>query len=222
MPYYLGIMHQLKCDLYGGGVRRFIPKLQPFTAKGKTVDFSIPFLTTQDTLPDYVPLTPDLWTNPTSPPDRQLDFICRKDGTLAIGFASGFLPVDDGEPARRAANITDAATIVSSCKTYPTFAGGLINLRQGHQHFPRLKGVAYKKYFLPCAQKASLYIIPHGKTAYVFMDFFSNHPHKLCCPNAPAHHAQLLEATVAWQQDADVLTAEGASGYAVFRVTSPD
>ena len=217
MPCYLGIMHQLKCDVYGGGVWRYIPKVRPFTAKGKAVDFTRPFLTTQDTLPDYVPLTPDLWTNPTSPPDRQLDFIRRADGTMAVGFASGFLPLDDGEPTRRAANITDATTIVSSCKTYPTFAGGLINMRKEHRSFPRLKGVAYKKYFLPCAQETSMYTIPHGADTYVYMDAFADVPQTLNYPTAAP--AALLEATLPWQQTDSAITAQGSSGYAVFRLT---
>ena len=217
MPCYLGIMHQLKCDVYGGGVWRYIPKVRPFTAKAKAVDFIRPFLTTQDTLPDYVPLTPDLWTNPASPPDRQIDFIRRADGTMAIGFASGFLPVYDGAPAIRAANITDAATIVSSCKTYPTFAGGLVNMRGEKLSFPRLKGVAYKKYFLPQSQEASLYTIPHGGDTYVYMDCFSGAPQTLTYP--AAQPAKVLEATLSCTQDASAITATGSSGYAVFRLT---
>lgn len=222
MPYYLGIMHQLKCDVYGGGVWRYIPKVRPFTAKGKAVDFTRPFLTTQDTLPDYVPLTPDLWTDPTSPPDRQLDFIRRQDGTMAVGFASGFLPLGDGKPARRAASITDAATIVASCKTYPTFAGGLLNLRQGDRSFPRLKGVAYKKYFLPCAQEASMYTIPHGADTYVYMDAFSDVPQTLTFPTRPCASVRTLETTLSCQQEQSVLTATGSMGYAVFQMTTSE
>ena len=217
MNCYLGIMHQVKCDVYGGGVWRYIPKVQPFTAKGKAVDFTRPFRTTQDTLPDYVPLTPDLWTDPTSPPDRQIDFIRRADGAMAIGFASGFLPVYDGAPAVRAGNITDAATIVSSCKTYPTFAGGLVNMRGDKRSYPHLKGVAYKKYFLPQGQEASLYTIPHGGDVYVYMDCFSVAPQALTYP--AAQPAEVLEATLSCQQDASAITATGSSGYAVFRLT---
>ena len=220
MPCYLGVMHQLKCDAYGGGVWRYMPKVRPFTAKGKAVDFTRPFPTTQDTLPDNFPLTPDLWTDPASPPDRQIDFLRRADGTMAVGFASGFLPVDDGAPAIRAGNITDAATIVSSCKTYPTFAGGLVNMKTGGRSFPRLRGVAYKKYFLPQGQEASLYTIPHGGDTYVYMDCFSDAPQTLVYPTtAPAEG---LEATLSWQQSASAVTATGSSGYAVFRLTTND
>lgn len=210
---YLGIMHQVKCDVYGGGVWRYIPKVQPFTVKGKALDFTRPFLTTEHTLPNNVRLTPDFWTNPASPPDRQIDYIRRPDGRMAVGFASGFLPVDDGAPAIRAKSITDAATIVSSCKTYPTFAGGM----GSGLDFPRLRGTAYKKYFLP-GQGADMYTVPHGGDTYVYMDFTSDAPQTLTHPLAPGAAAECLEATLPWQADKNVLTAQGDMGYAVFRV----
>ena len=224
MPYYLGIMHQLKCDVYGGGVRRYMPKVRPFEAKGVQVDFTRLHPTMAATMPDYVPLTPDLWTTPASPPERQIDFICRPDGTPAVGFASGFLPVDDGAPIKRAANITDAGTLVRSCKTYPTFAGGLDSVRrrnEPHPTFPCLKGTAYKKYFLPEAAGACLYTVPHAGDTYVYMDFFSDEPHQLTYTKAPGETAVLLEADTAWQQDDNALTAQGKAGYAAFCVTAP-
>ncbi len=210
----LGVMHQVKCDVYGGGVWRYMPKVRPFTAQGKAVDFTRPFLTTDATLPDYVPLTPDLWTDPASPPDRQIDFIRRTDGQMAAGFASGFLPVDDGAPDVRVRNITEAATIVSSCKTYPTFAGGMGSSRMS---FPHLRGTAYKKYFLP-GQGTTCYTVPHGGNTYLYMDFTSDAPQRMTHPLLPGETAECLEATVPWQADGQTLTAEAAMGYAVFRI----
>ena len=224
MPYYLGIMHQLKCDVYGGGVRRYMPKVRPFEAKGVKVDFTRLHPTTAATMPDYVPLTPDLWTNPASPPERQIDFICRPDGAPTVGFASGFLPVHDGAPAKRAANITDAGTVVRSCKTYPTFAGGLDSVRrrgEPHPAFPRLKGTAYKKYFLPEAAGACCYTVPHAGDTYVYMDFFSDAPHQLTYTKAPGETAMLLEADVSCRMDDTALTAQGTAGYAAFCVSAP-
>lgn len=224
MPYYLGIMHQLKCDVYGGGVWRYMPKVRPFEAKGVRVDFTRLHPTTAATMPDYVPLTPDLWTNPASPPERQIDFLRRRDGSLAVGFASGFLPVDDGAPAKRAATITDAGTLVRSCKTYPTFAGGLDSVRrrkEAHPTFPRLKGTAYKKYFQPQGEGACLYTVPHAGDAYVYMDFFSDTPHQLTYTKAPDETALLLEADTACQQQDTALTAQGTAGYAAFCITAP-
>ena len=37
----LGVMHQLKCDAFGGGVSRYIPGLKPVTQCGKTDDFAV-------------------------------------------------------------------------------------------------------------------------------------------------------------------------------------
>lgn len=222
MPYYLGIMHQLKCDVYGGGIWRYMPKVRPFVAKGIKVDFTRLHPTTAATMPDYVPLTPDLWTNPASPPERQIDFLRRRDGTLAVGFASGFLPVDDGAPAIRAANITDAGTLVKSCKTYPTFAGGLRSVRRPGDHhptFPRLKGTAYKKYFLPREDGTSLYTVPYQGKTYVYMDFFADEPQVVTFPNATGD-AAVLESTVECRTTGNGLTASGASGYAVVRLDS--
>lgn len=214
MPCYLGIMYQEKCDVYGGGVWRYIPKLLPFEHAGSVVDFSRPYRTTADTMPNYRPLTPDLWTNPASPPDRQIDFICRPDGSAAVGFAGGFLPVDDGHPARRAANITDAAMLVKSCKTYPTFAGGA---KYGGS-FPRLRGVAYKKYFLPQGDGASVYTVPNGEETYLCMDFFAHAEKHMQYDISPDQKAELLEASIPCQQRHGCVEASGTSGYAVLRL----
>ncbi len=225
MPCYLGIMYQEKCDLWGGGLWRYIPKMKAFEDKGRHLDFSRPYRTTADTLPNSFPLTKALWTNPQSPPDRQIDFIRRADGSDAVAFAGGFLPVYDGMPAKRAANITDAAMLVKSCKTYPTFAGGASEIRRPHRestdgamHFPRLRGVAYKKYFLPQGGGASLYTVPYQGDTYVYMDFYADEPRTLSFPKETGS-AAVLESTVAWQDDGERLTASGAAGYAVFRLS---
>lgn len=226
MPLYLGIMHQEKCDVYGGGVWRYIPKLRPFADQGRTLDFSRPYRTTADTMPRNRRLTPDLWTDLHSPPDRQVDFLRRGDGTSAVAFASGFLPIHDGAPERRAANIGEAATLVSSCKTYPTFAGSGTNLRHPHREstdgamsFPHLRGVAYKKYFLPGQEGTSLYTIPHGADTYVYMDFFAEETQCLRLDKPCTQHAEMLESTAQWAVEADGIHAEGDRGYAVFRLT---
>ena len=114
-------MHQ-ESDV--GVVLRYIPKLLPFTHRGDSYYFSRPCNTTKGPMPDSRTLTRDLWAVPDSPPDRQLDFICREDGSCLAAFASGFLPLFDGTPKRRSRQITDAGSMVASRKTYPTFAGG--------------------------------------------------------------------------------------------------
>lgn len=229
MPLYLGIMHQEKCDVYGGGVWRYIPKLRPFVDQGRMLDFSRPYRTTADTMPRNRRLTPELWTEPLSPPDRQVDFIRRGDGTSAVAFASGFLPLYDGAPQRRAAQIGEAATLVASCKTYPTFAGSGANLRHPHREstdgavsFPHLRGVAYKKYFLPEGEGTSLYAIPYGADIYVYMDFFAEEPHCVRMAKPCTQSAELLESAAKWTVAPECVSAEGAAGYAVFRLTSTD
>ena len=109
-------------------------------------------------MPDELPLTPDKWGVPASSPDRQLDFFCRPDVRPVVALATGFLPVYDGAPEKRASAITDAGMLVSSCKTYPTFAGGADNIRHPHlesaegtMNFSSLRGVAYRIYLSPVA-----------------------------------------------------------------------
>lgn len=226
MPLYLGIMHQEKCDVYGGGVWRYIPKLRPFADNGRMLDFSRPYRTTADTLPRARRLTADLWTQPLSPPDRQVDFIRRRDGTSAVGFASGFLPVHDGQPEHRAAHIAEAATLVSSCKTYPTFAGSGAFVRRPHREstdgtmsFPHLRGIAYKKYFQPGQADTSLYTIVHDGATYVYMDFFADAPQELRLDKPRMQRAEMLESTAEWSVEAECIRARGDKGYAVFRLT---
>ena len=141
-----------------------------------------------------------------------------------MAFAGGFLPVYDGEPSVRAANITDAVMLVKSCQTYPTFAGGASELRHPHRentdgamHFPHLRGVAYKKYFLPQGG-ASLYTVPYQGDTYVYMDFFADEPRQLSFSKGNAQ-AAVLECTVDACDTGDTLTASGAEGYAVFRLS---
>lgn len=227
MPCYLGIMHQARSDVYGGGIWRYIPKVKAFAAKGYTLDFSRPLRTAADTLPNNVPLTRDIWQNPASPPDRQIDFIRRADGTDAVAFASGFLPIHDGAPERRASAITDAGMLVKSCKTYPTFAGGASEIRQPHResaadamHFPRLRGIAYKKFFIP-QQGACVHAVPDGADTYVYMDFYADEAHAVSCPVLQGCRVTPLESTADWQLREGNITATGAAGYAVFRVSGP-
>lgn len=218
MSSYLGIMHQEKCDVYGGGVWRYIPKVKPFEAAGHKLDFSRPYRTTADTLPDYKYITPDLWENPACPPERQLDIIRRTDGTSAVAFASGFLPVDDGEPARRAGQITEATTLVRSCKTYPSFAGGA----KCQRSFPHLKGVAYKKYFLPERDDASVYTVSDGEKTYLYIDVFADAQRCIQYEITPGQTAELLEASIHCQQGQCCVEVSGAAGYAAFCLRSQE
>lgn len=228
MPWYLGIMHQEKCDVFGGGVWRYIPGLKPFTDRGAAYDFSRPYNTTQGPMPRSRSLTPDLWTDPYQPPSRQIDYIRRADGSCGAAFASGFLPLYDGAPDKRRAQITDTGDMVDSRKTYPTFAGGKDQIRhlpresaEGAMHFPALRGIAYKKYYLPDSADAGVYTVNEGDTTYVYMDFHAPEERAVCRELLPGQCVQLLDsAGISWQQEGTRLTARGRQGYAVFCVSA--
>jgi len=154
---YLGIMHQEKCDAFGGGVWRLIPGLRAFDP----CDLTVPYNTTAGPLPGCRTLTPDLWADPLMPPSRQLDLIRKPDGSCGAAFVSGFLPLHGGKPDVRAKSITDAGDLVASRKTYPTFAGG----RDESNRLGDLRGTAYKMYLLPADDCAVVYTI--GSMLYV-------------------------------------------------------
>ncbi len=212
LTWYLGIMYQEKCDAFGGGVHRVIPKLKPFEHGGTNYDFSRPCDTTRGPMPTSRSLTSDLWINPASPPDRQLDFLRRENGANAVAFAGGFLPLHDGAPEIRRANITDAGDLVASRKTYPTFAGGKANTRP----LERIRGVAYKKYFLP-GEDASCYTVSHDGATWLYLDFFS--PAEQRCPLPAEALLTLIESDSGlWQRTPEGIRAQSPHGYAVFRI----
>ncbi len=142
---YLGVMAQDRCDAFGGGVHRVIHGIKPFEECGHVYDFSRPYPITAGPMPDVHPVRREDWANPDVPPAHQVDVLRRMDGSDAVAFACGFLPLYDGDPAVRARNVGEAWTIVSSRKTYPTFAGSMA----GDIPLRRIRGVAYKKFFLP-------------------------------------------------------------------------
>ncbi len=211
--WYLGIMYQEKCDVFGGGIHRYIPKLKPFSHQGQHYDFSQPYDTTHSPLPGTFCLTRDLWTDLQSPPDRQLDFIAQPGGTPAVAFAGGFLPLYDGEPAYRAEHITEAADIVSSRKTYPTFLGG----KRSRQDLHSLRGVAYKHYFAPESPASCCYRVAYGGHTYLYMDFFSPDTQKVALQSKDS--PTLLEGEgITWERTDTGLTITGQKGYAVFQI----
>lgn len=222
---YLGIMYQEKCDAFGGGVWRCIPGTLPFEEDGITYDFSRPVCITGGPFPKAHALTVKDWANPSCPPSRQVELLRNEAGCTQAAFAAGFLPVDDGEPARRAAQVSEAATIVASRKTYPTFAGGRTNFLRycdGHgtqtKAFRHLKGAAYKKYFQPACSGSTVYDIHCGGITYVFMDFHSDVPLCQCYDVPDGWKVKLLERAdeAQWTQKQNSLQVTARQGYAVF------
>lgn len=225
MAEYLGIMYQEKCDAFGGGVWRCIPGTLPFEDGGHTYDFSQPVCITGGAFPRAHRLTVEDWADPLQPPRRQLDMLRDTQGQTPVVFAAGFLPVEDGAPEKRRTQIDSACTIVSSRKTYPNFAGGYTNFlrhcgKNGTQPrtFPRLRGVAYKKYFLPEEEGSTVYTIALGGKVYLAMDFFAEEPVTRLWQLEEGCTAQLLESagiqTMAQTKDSLQVTAK--QGFAVF------
>jgi hypothetical protein len=220
----LGVMHQLKCDAFGGGVSRYIPGLKPVTQCGKTYDFSRPYTTRRDTMPERLLLTSDTWLNPDAPPDRQIDFLSDANGRKPVCFASGFLPVLDGVPSYRSRHITEAGTLVQSCKSYPTFLGGELNAQRAREGkgdvlgFSHIRGVAYRKYFTPTCDDAIMYTIPYNDEEYVCMDHFADGPRRLGLKLDQSQTAQILSSTLPCIIENGCVSTEGCNGYACLRV----
>ena len=222
----LGVMHQLKCDAFGGGVSRYIPGLKPVTQCGKTYDFSRPYTMRRDTMPERLWLTSDTWLNTDAPPDRVIDFLNDVNGRKAVGFASGFLPVLDGEPPYRSRHITEAGTLVKSCKSYPTFLGGELNAKRALEGevdafgFSRIRGSAYRKYFMPTFDDALMYTIPYNDEEYVYMDFFTDEPKRLGLMPKQGQTVQTLFSNLPCMIEEERVFAEGRMGYVCLRVRS--
>lgn len=219
----LGIMHQLKCDAFGGGVSRYIPGLKPVTQCGKTYDFSRPYTTRRDAMPQRLLLTSDTWSDTDVPPDRQIDFISDENGRRVVGFASGFLPVLDGEPSYRSRHITEAGTLVKSCKSYPTFLGGDLNAQRVHEGkddafgFSRIRGAMYRKYFTPTCDDAMMYTIPYNDEEYIYMDYFADEPRRLGLTVKHGHSIQTLFSNLPCVIENGRVFAEGCKGYVCLR-----
>ena len=123
--------------------------------------------------------------------------------------------------------------LAGSRKTYPSFVGGRVNayrsaspaLADGKPplHFSSIRGVAYKKYFLPAASQegSSSYTVEYNGDTYLYLDFFGK---KSACQSwsIPADcQAVLVEASdgIRWEIQPACITAQGEAGYAVFKIT---
>lgn len=201
----LGVMYQERLDVYGGGIYRHIPKTLPVVCEEGTFDFS-----------DLVPLAPGpfpkntylhrkFWAEPSSPPDRNVDYFKDTEGNMQLAFACGFLPLYDGVPEKRLQHLENTALLYHSRKMYPFFMDGDV---------PDCHGIAYRKHFIPDKEGGGIYTIrAEGKT-YIFADFFNEKT--FCIP--VSGFVQLLEKSdsVTYSVQDNILTISGQSGYAVF------
>lgn len=225
--WYGGQQYIARINAFGGGVHRYIPKLKPFTFGNNTYDFSIPVNMTTLTYPSnlLVQLTKDLWETDTAP-DRQIDYFRDASDTVVASFAGGFLPIMDGEPAKRSANLNAAGFVYKSKKTYPYFvdsAFGTDGTKNKH-----IQGVAYKKYNSSAYDDISFYTIPYGNDIYLYVDCHKTGKRELDlkCILDGAKQIEELEKSqnVSYTRTGEKLSVsmtDGLYGYLVFRITKP-
>ncbi|MBQ3133549.1 MAG: hypothetical protein IJC17_04665 [Clostridia bacterium] len=212
---HMGLMYQSKCDVYGGGIWRYIPKTKPFALDGESYDFSVPRDTTVEPFPKSLNMTAEHWTDPAFPPDRQIDFIRRPDGSAVAAFAGGFLPLYDGDPAVRREHLSKSLLLIRTRKTYPYIASGDYSM-------DRVRGIGYKKYFPQADPRHSLYSVACDGKTYVYADFFGKSKSEVVYDLPTDVEPEQLElgGDVSWKVRKGQLVASGKRGYAVFCVKS--
>lgn len=204
---FMGVMYQEKLDVYGGGIFRYLPKTKPIATREGTFDFSKRVAIVGAPFPRSDRITREYWTDEKSPCERAVDYFRNKDGADKLAFASGFLPVYDGVPSVREKQLSSVATLKFTRKHYPTFADGDLT---------RVRGVGYKKYFLPKANGASIYSVPFGGKTYLYADIFEENELRVRVDGKTT----LLEKRegIAYEIQDGVLKIRGSNGFAVFSV----
>lgn len=157
----MGHMCQDRCNAYFGGVYRIMPKILPIVTDGVTYDFSVPLRVDVGGYPHEVDLTPDLWLDKNSPPDKMVDIMRDNGGKAVLAFAAGYLPLFDAEKSVRR-GVCEAGKLFATRKFYPTLKTGDIS---------SAKAVAYKKYFRPVSDALLTYSIEYGGKKYRYFDF---------------------------------------------------
>lgn len=152
---YFGTMYQVKNNLFGGKTIRYIPNLGKVKdIDGNTVCLNDGFDIRTEFCGKFVFMTQEFRMN-KEVPDRVIDIFYDAENQAKMGFACGYLPIDDGVPSKRNMN-EDFFGLAYSKKAYPVFLSG---------NLERAKGVAYKKYFIPKDGKNIEYEITYnGKT----------------------------------------------------------
>lgn len=161
---FMGQMFQEKLDVYGGGIWRYFPKILPFKTEEGQFDFSSPYCITDGLFPKDVYLTRENFNDNGSPCERVVDYFRDKEGRDKLAFACGFLPVYDGAPEIRNKRVSNVLHLKNTRKYYPTFVDGDLNC---------IKGVAYKKYFIPLNDKCSYYDVSFDNKKYLYFDVFN-------------------------------------------------
>lgn len=202
--YFFGVMYQEKIDVYRGGIYRYLPKTLPYLMQEHSFDFSKRVNIFNTPYPNGK-LTSEYWADKNSPCDRVVDYFCDEKGKDRLAFSCGYLPVLDGKPSVRSKGIQSAVMLTSTRKHYPVFAEGDLT---------HVRGVAYKKYFSPQKQRASLYDVVFDGKKYIFADFFEANELKIPVKNQPNVLEQSEGISHQWQNGE--LKILGERGFAVF------
>ncbi|MBQ7033416.1 MAG: hypothetical protein IJN25_07150 [Clostridia bacterium] len=203
---WLGAMYQEKLDVYGGGIHRRVPKTLPLVCSDGTFDFNTPISLDPGIYPEGKPyITREFWATPDSPPDRVVDYFRDAAGHDRLGFACGYLPVYDGVPEKRLQHLTHAGLLNSTRKVYPTFMDGDLT---------KVRGIAYKKYFVQSTDRASFYTITFEGKTYVYVDFIEEKTLEIPCSGAVSLYEKSND--VSYEVENSTIIVKGTNGYAVF------
>ena len=179
---YIGYCYYPRYNL-GGGTYRYIPGSKPFTYSGINYDFTTPNLiyTTGKADDYYAENYPNgyigkiMWgevmEDGVTPKitNRTIDYMRNADGSTAVAFASGFLPVGDRSyeksPSTLATN--ESYYFYKSLKSYPLFKVQK-ELVKGDPY----KGVVYRKFSDTerAGSDVSVYDIEYDGESYFFID----------------------------------------------------
>ena len=169
---YGGHHYKVKLNAFDGSVKRYIPKLKPFTVNDKYYDFTEPHNLTTDT--NYLGggernATSELWEDPKSMPDRSIEYFYDSDENLKASFTAGYLPIFDAEPTTRLTKTSKAFYLYKTQKMYPILVDDLAFSETGtkNQH---IKAVSYMKYNDVSDKDISHYEIDYGTDKYIYID----------------------------------------------------
>lgn len=201
----LGVMYQERLDVFGGGIYRHIPKTLPFDCEEGTFDFSGLVPMAPGPFPKFKFLHRDFWTDPMSPPDRNVDYFKDTEGNMQLAFACGFLPVYDGAPEIRRTHLDNSALLIRTRKMYPLFMDGDV---------PDCHGIAYRKHFVPEKEGGGIYTVKFAGKTYIFADFFAEKT--LTIPVRGSVKLFEKSDSVTYAVENGILSVTGKKGYAVF------
>ena len=201
---FMGVMYQEKIDVYSGGIYRYLPKTLPFLTSEGTFDFSKRVPITEKLYPKGGELTRNYWTDSQSPCDRVVDYFCDEEGRDKLAFACGYLPVFDGVAKKRKEN-KSAVTLKFTRKHYPTFLEGDLS---------HIRGVAYKKYFIPQKNRACAYSVYFEGKTYIYVDVFGEKTLEF----SACGKIRLLEKSdqISYEISNRIVKIKGNNGFAVF------